>query len=139
MKMTMGKCCSIRWGYNRFCFTGGKGRCREIISGTLIKKLFASFLFRTSNHRLPIETGRWENLPLNESKCHVYTKNDIGDEYHYLFCCCYFMSERKRLFKPTFYRNQIILKFRNLLSSNNVSTLKRLYEFTRIIMAKFTS
>ena len=95
--------------------------------------------FRTGNHRLPIETGRWENLPLNERKCHLCPKNDIGDEYHNLFCCCYFESERKRLLKPKFYRNHNLLKFRNLLNSNNVSTLKRLSEFTRIIMDKFTS
>ena len=95
--------------------------------------------FRTGNQRLPVETGRWENLPLNERKCHLCTKNDIGDEYHYLFCCCYFESERKRLLKPMFYRNHNMLKFIKLLNSNNVCTLKRLSEFTRIIMDKFTS
>ena len=106
----------------------------------LDKKHYLSLIkFRTGNHRLPVETGRWENLPLNERKCHLCTKNDIGDEYHYLFCCCYFEPERKRLLKPMFYRNHNMLKFRNLLNSNNVCTLKRLSEFTRIIMDKFTS
>ena len=103
------------------------------------KHYLSPIKFRTGNHRLPVETGRWENLPLNERKCHLCTKNDIGDEYHYLFCCCYFESERKRLLKPMCYRNHNMLKFRNLLNSNNVSTLKRLSEFTRIIMDKFTS
>ena len=37
--------------------------------------------FRTSNHKLPVETGRWENIPLDERNCqlHVCTKTDIGD------------------------------------------------------------
>ena len=40
--------------------------------------------FRTSNHKLPVETGRWENVPLDGRKCQLYTKTDIGDEFHYL-------------------------------------------------------
>ena len=68
-------------------------------------------------------------------------QNDIGDEYHYLFCCCYyFESERKRILKPsTFYRNHDMLKFINLLSSDNVNTPKRPSEFTLIIMDKVIS
>ena len=43
--------------------------------------------YRTGNYRLPIETGRWDDTPLNERKCTVCNKNDIDDEYHYLFSC----------------------------------------------------
>ena len=43
--------------------------------------------YRTGNHRLPVETGRWENIPLNERKCKLCTTDNIGDEYHYLFTC----------------------------------------------------
>ena len=46
---------------------------------------------RTNNHRLPVETGGWENIPLNERKCQLCAKNNLGDEYHsiylYLFYC----------------------------------------------------
>ena len=38
-----------------------------------------------ANHRLPVETGRWGDIPLNERKCKICTTDDIGDEYHYLF------------------------------------------------------
>ena len=41
--------------------------------------------YRTGNHRLPVETGRWDDIPLNERKCKICTTDDIGDEYHYLF------------------------------------------------------
>ena len=39
------------------------------------------------NHRLPVETRRWDDIPLNERKCKICTTDDIGDEYHYLFTC----------------------------------------------------
>ena len=41
--------------------------------------------YRTGNHRLPVKTGRWDNIPLNEQKCTICTTDDIGNEYHYLF------------------------------------------------------
>ena len=56
----------------------------------LSTKHYGSLLkFRLSNHRLPVETGHWENTPLDEWKCNLCPKNDIGDEFHYLFTCDY--------------------------------------------------
>ena len=37
--------------------------------------------YRTSNHRLPIEVGRYVNLERNDRKCELCNVNDIGDEY----------------------------------------------------------
>ena len=39
--------------------------------------------FRTSNHRLPIETGRWTNIPRNQRTCNL-CGDGLGDEYHYI-------------------------------------------------------
>ena len=58
--------------------------------------------YRTSNHKLPVETGQWKNVPLDEKICQLCTKSDIDDEFHYLLCCTFFESERKRLLKPYF-------------------------------------
>ena len=41
--------------------------------------------FRTSNHNLPIETGRWSNIPKYERFCNLCSSPAIGDEFHYLF------------------------------------------------------
>ena len=46
--------------------------------------------YRTGNHRLPVEPGRWDYTPSNERKCNICNKNDIGDEYHYWFACDFF-------------------------------------------------
>ena len=48
-------------------------------------KIFCKF--RTCNFKLPIETGRWEDIPREERKCNICNFNEIGDEYHYLFNC----------------------------------------------------
>lgn len=41
--------------------------------------------FRTSNHSLPMEKGRWYHLDRSERKCCIYQNIGIGDEYHYSF------------------------------------------------------
>ena len=75
--------------------------------------------FRTSNHKLPIETGRWENVPLDERKCQLCIKTDIGNEFHYLLCCEFFEPEQKRLLKANFYARPNMLKFKDLLCSDS--------------------
>ena len=92
--------------------------------------------FRTSNHRLPIETGRWENVPFDDRKCQLCHKDELGDEFHYLFCCNYFETERKRHLKLYFYKRPNIKKVKELLASDNLATLKKLSEFVQIIMNK---
>ena len=59
--------------------------------------------YRTGNHRLPVEIGRWDDIPLNERKCKICFTDDIGDEYHYLFTCGFFKRDRKLYWKPYFY------------------------------------
>ena len=52
--------------------------------------------FRTSNHNLPVETGRWKNVPFVNRICKL-CNNDVGDEFHYLFKCPSFVNERKNI------------------------------------------
>ena len=109
----------------------------------LNKKQHSALLkYRLSNHRLPAETGRWENTPLDERKCNLCTKQDIGDEFHYLFICNYFQAERKQFLKSyfyDFYKRPNVIKFKELLSTDNVKDLIQLSKFVDIIMKKFSS
>ena len=41
---------------------------------------------RTSNCKMPIETGRWQNISREDRICHL-CRDGNGDEYHYLFLC----------------------------------------------------
>ena len=43
-------------------------------------------LIRCCNLKIPVETGRWVNIPREERICHL-CHNDIGSEYHYIFEC----------------------------------------------------
>ena len=95
--------------------------------------LISLYYYQNSNHKLPIEVGRWEGVPLNERKClNCYT--DIGDEFHYLFKCSHFTNERILYLKPYFYRRPNILKLRELYSSSNRKTLINLAKFVELIM-----
>jgi hypothetical protein len=57
----------------------------EIYLEKLPEKLRTIFLkFRTTNHRLPVETGRWIDVPYNERFCTLCNKSKIADEFHYI-------------------------------------------------------
>ena len=74
--------------------------------------------FRTRNHRLPVEIGRWHSININERKC-VHC-NTVGDEVHFLLSCKLFTQDRAHYIKSYFLRNPNIVKFKQLM---NVSTL----------------
>ena len=38
--------------------------------------------FRTTNHRLPIKLGKWQNIERNNRICLFCATNAIGDEFH---------------------------------------------------------
>ena len=46
---------------------------------------FPILKFRLSNHKLPVETGRWENIILDDRKYLLCQSESIGNEFHYLF------------------------------------------------------
>ena len=106
---------------------------------TLPKNFYLPLIkFRTGNHKLPVETGRWENIPHNDRKCNLCKLNQVGDEIHYLFNCTYFSKERYELLNIYFSRGPNLLKFKELLRSENEDCLIKLSKFVKIIMDKFS-
>ena len=69
--------------------------------------------FRTRNHRLPVEVGRWIKNSKTISRCER-CNSEIGDEYHYVMECSYFEDERKKYIKPYYRRRTNTLKYNNL-------------------------
>ena len=51
---------------------------------------------RTSNHDLRIETGRWQQIPVNERLCEKCTTGKIGNEVHFLIGCPKYHKERNQ-------------------------------------------
>lgn len=88
--------------------------------------------FRTMNHKLPIESGRWRNLERNNRKCNL-CNSEIGDEFHYILRCQSFEEERKKYIKPTLRRNPNVLSFKEIMAARNKSNLINLCRFIRII------
>jgi hypothetical protein len=91
--------------------------------------------FLTRNHHLPIETGRWRNIPSNERKCPIC--NDIGDEYHYMLICPIFKDDRKKYINANIFRRPSMLKFIELIKSENYVVLKNLSIFCSKIIKYF--
>ena len=92
------------------------------------------FKFRTSNHRLPIETGRYHNIEYKDRTCPI-CMNDLGDEYHYHFKCPKFTPARKsHLQKFCNYKHSNMIIYTQLMNSRNIEEMKSLSRFARIKM-----
>lgn len=89
--------------------------------------------FRTRNHRLPVETGRWTGVPYRERLCR-YCSHDIGDEFHTLLICPKFKEERIKYITPYYHRYPNTFKFQELMNGRNKSQLFNLCHLIRIIM-----
>ena len=95
--------------------------------------------FRTCNYKLPIETGRWHDVPYNERKCTLCNQHVLGDDFHYLMKWGFFETERKELLRPYYYNRPNIIKFQDLLNCNSKTILTKLSKFMKVIMNKFSS
>ena len=89
--------------------------------------------FRTRNHRLPVEVGRWRSTPLQERLC-TYCTDDIGDEFHFVLVCKHFQEYRSKYIHSYYYRHPNILKFEQLMNTTKPKKLKKLCMFIDIIM-----
>lgn len=88
--------------------------------------------FRCCNVKIPIETGRWHNIPKENRIC-LLCNNHIGNEFHYLFICTHpnVVSLRNR-YIPTYYINNPSLhKMKGMIMISNISLHKRLSFFIK--------
>jgi hypothetical protein len=92
--------------------------------------------FRTGNHRLPIETGRWHRIERQNRHCNLCQYQELGDEFHYILQCRSLVDIRKQFLNPYFIHRINILKFGKLFQSKQKSKLKNLCKFIRVINSK---
>jgi hypothetical protein len=94
--------------------------------------------FRTKNHKLPIETGSWIGIPLEDRRC-TLCHIGIGDEFHYLLECNALSQLRQRYIKPLYYRSPNIIYFDSLMNINakNKSEYRKFCIFTKSILQLF--
>ena len=90
---------------------------------------------RISAHRLPIETGRYSNIPRNNRICTKCAEGEIGDEIHFLLNCSKFHNERKDIIQLVKDENRNFnsldkeRKFIWLMSTENENIIKNLGQF----------
>jgi len=60
--------------------------------------------FRTSNHKLPVETGRWSNIDYEKRKCDMCKTNEVGNDYRVLWKCKALSSIREKYIPEYFYK-----------------------------------
>ena len=71
--------------------------------------------------------GRWHKpnvIPRNERKCHVCSK--LEDEFHFLLECPLYSDLRKMYINRYFSSHPNILKFKELLTSENSNVTRKL-------------
>ena len=91
--------------------------------------------FITRNHRLPIETDRWQNIPVQQRQCP--NCDEIGDEFHYIFVCSLFSGTRMKYIERSLINRPNMPKFINLICSDNVAELENLGIFCSFLMNHF--
>ncbi len=97
---------------------------------TLPNKLrIAITKFRISNTKLPIEQGRYNNVPRHHRFCKLCNINVVGDEYHLLLECP-FLSETRKLYLPRYYIQHInMIKFNMIMTSTSRPLMLKLSKF----------
>ena len=100
------------------------------------KKTKTLIKFRTANHKFPVETGRYRQIPLIERKC-PFCVNMVGDEYHYLLECSKFENIRNKYIDKKYHVRPSMHKYVSLIQSKNREELQNLCVFINIAMNKF--
>ena len=73
--------------------------------------------FKTTNHRLPIETGRWSKIDRDNRLCKLCNIS-IGNEYHFLLVCPFLSHLRTKYFPNYFCKYPTIEKFIYLMTTS---------------------
>ena len=93
--------------------------------------------FRTCNHRLPIQQGRYSGIDRHERYCTLCDCNGIGDEFHYLFKCTFFQEARLKFISRYYFVRPNTLKMDQLFNLKSHAKLIKLCKFVQEILNSF--
>ena len=96
--------------------------------------MFALCKFKCANHRMPIITGRYQNIPFDDRKCTLCDLNEIGDEFHYLLVCPFFKDSRVKYIKRYYYGHPNANKMTKQFNEINDRKMLRLAKSLHIIL-----
>ena len=88
--------------------------------------------FRCRNHKLPVKTGIYKNIPRSERVCVKCSQSEIGDEFHYIFNCPFFADQRRTYLPKFCHIHPSAPKFKRIM--NDKTKLRSLANFIKIIL-----
>ena len=96
------------------------------------------FAFRTANHKLPIETGRWDGTLLDHRICPLCDLDAVGSEKHSLLICTFFRQLRLSTIGDAqmAHRDSDVL-FRSLLNPVSITSALPILKLIRVITNHF--
>ena len=95
-----------------------------------LKTVFSRF--RCRNHKLPVETGIYKNIPISGRVCVKCTQSEIGDEFHYIFNCPFFADQSGTYLPKYCHIHPSAPKFKSIM--NDKTKLRSLANFIKIIL-----
>ena len=98
---------------------------------------YALCKLKCSNHRMPIVTGRYAGIPVDEPICTLLQINEIGDEYHYLLICPHFSELRSKYIKKYYYTHPNMFKLEKLFNESNSKEMLNISKFAYHILQEF--
>ncbi len=93
--------------------------------------------FRTSNHKLPIEKGRYTNILRHQRVCNKCELNKLGDEYHLLLECTWYNNLREKHIPSKFWKRPNTFKFGTLVNTKSKRLLLQLAKFVKEAFLSF--
>ena len=95
--------------------------------------------FRTRCHNLPVTCNRFKTGDGTNTMCPLCTCSQVGDEYHYIFICNHFLTEREKYLPPEYLRTQTgQYNLKELFDEENEDVVVKLAKFCKLIMKKFS-
>ena len=95
--------------------------------------------FRCRYNKITVGTLSYAsiNIPYEDRLCTICNTSEVGDEFHYIFKCPVFHSDRNKYLSNYYGINSNMIKFSQLFKTDNITTLKKLAKFISIICKKF--
>ena len=81
--------------------------------------------FHTTNHRLPVETGRWQGKPLGERFCTLCSNCQIADEFHFILESNTIRNRIKYFLCKYYCQKPNVIKFTELMLTHYETFLKK--------------
>ena len=87
--------------------------------------------FRTCNHKLSIEKGRYTNVPRAQRMCNMCDAAQLGDEFHFLFQCTKLTNIRAQYIPRYYVTRSNTLKMEQLMNVTNKKLRLNIARFIR--------